>query len=164
VGALIGAITLAARQSVLGLGRVIPLTASLFGAALIAFAGSRQFWLSLLLLVITGFGFMQQMAASNTVLQTIAEDKKRGRVMSFYSMAFQGMAPFGSLIAGAAASRIGAPHTLTIGGGICLCGAGWFATQLPVLRALVRPIYIQIGVIPEVASGIQTASLLQQKP
>jgi MFS family permease len=102
------------------------------------------------------------MAASNTILQTIVEDKKRGRVMSFYSIAFQGVAPFGSLIAGAAASRIGAPLTLMIGGAICIAGAGLFASQLPVLRRLIRPIYIRMGVIPEVATGIQAASLLQE--
>jgi hypothetical protein len=85
-------------------------------------------------------------------------------VMSFYSMAFQGVAPFGSLIAGAAASRIGAPHTLMIGGIICVCGAGLFALQMPSLRQLVRPIYAQIGIIPEVARGIHTASVLQEPP
>jgi MFS family permease len=164
VGALIGAVSLAARRSVLGLGRVIPLTAAGFGASLIAFSSSRMLWLSLLLLVVTGFCFMQQMASSNTILQTITEDKKRGRVMSFYAMAFQGVAPFGSLIAGAAASRIGAPHTLMIGGAICIVGAALFALQLPVLRQAVRPIYTLIGIIPEVASGISTASALQEPP
>ncbi len=164
VGALIGAISLAARKSVLGLGRVIPMTAGAFGAALIVFAASRQLWLSLPLLVVTGFSFMQQMASSNTILQTIVEDKKRGRVMSFYSMAFQGMAPFGSLIAGASASRIGAPYTLMIGGGVCILGAALFASQLPRIRQLVRPIYVRIGVIPELARGIHAASVLQEPP
>ncbi|MFZ3262812.1 MAG: MFS transporter [Terriglobales bacterium] len=164
VGALIGAVTLAARKSVLGLGRVIPMTAAGFGASLIVFAASRQIWLSLLLLVITGFCFMQNLASSNTILQTIVENKKRGRVMSFYGMAFQGVAPFGSLIGGAVASRIGAPHTLMIGGAICVCGAGVFALQLPTLRRLIRPIYIQIGIIPELAKGIHTASVLQEPP
>ncbi len=163
VGALIGAVRLAARRTVLGLGRVIPMTAAGFGASLIAFSLSRYQWLSMLLLVVTGFCFMQQMAASNTILQTIVEDKKRGRVMSFYSMAFQGVAPFGSLIAGEAASRIGAPLTLAIGGAICIGGAALFASQLPVLRRLVRPIYMKIGIIPEVATGIQAASSLQQQ-
>jgi MFS family permease len=107
---------------------------------------------------------MQQMASSNTILQTIAEDKKRGRVMSFYSMAFQGMAPFGSLIAGFSASRIGAPYTLTIGGTVCICGAAVFAWQLPALRQMVRPIYVEIGILPELATGIQAASALQQPP
>jgi MFS family permease len=164
VGALIGALRLAARKSVLGLGRLIPMTAAGFGAALIAFAASRHLWLSLLLLVVTGFCFMQQMASSNTILQTIAEDKKRGRVMSFYSMAFQGMAPFGSLIAGVSASRIGAPYTLMIGGTVCICGAAVFAWQLPALRQMVRPIYVEIGILPELATGIQAASALQQPP
>ena len=164
VGALIGAVRLAARPSVLGLGRVIPMTAAGFGAGLIAFACSRHLWLSLLLMVVTGFSFMQQMASSNTILQTIAEDKKRGRVMSFYAMAFQGMAPFGSLTAGAIASRIGAPHTLMIGGSICICGAALFARQLPAIRQLVRPIYAQIGIIPELAAGINAASVLQEPP
>ena len=164
VGALSGAIRLAGRKSVLGLGRVIPMTAAGFGAGLVAFAASRQLWLSLLLLVATGFCFMQQMASSNTILQTIAEDKKRGRVMSFFSMAIQGMAPFGSLIAGTAASRIGAPHTMMIGGALCICGAVLFALQLPTLRKLVRPIYADIGIIPELATGIQAASALQEPP
>jgi len=164
VGALGGAVRLAARRTVLGLGRVIPMTAGAFGAGLIVFAASRQLWLSLLLLVVTGFGFMQQMAASNTILQTIVEDKKRGRVMSFYSMAFQGLAPFGSLIAGATASRIGAPYTLMIGGATCVAGAALFASQLGRIREAIRPIYIQIGVIPEVARGIQAASVLQEPP
>jgi MFS family permease len=164
VGALIGAVSLAARQSVLGLGRVIPMTAAGFGAGLIAFAASERLWLSLLLLVATGFCFMQQMASSNTILQTIVDDEKRGRVMSFYSMALQGVAPFGSLIAGAAASRIGAPHTLMIGGAICVGGAALFALQLPTLRRLIRPIYVRIGVIPELAAGIHAASVFQQPP
>jgi predicted MFS family arabinose efflux permease len=164
VGALAGAVSLAARRSVLGLGRLIPITAAAFGASLIAFAASRQLWLSLLLLVVTGFAFMQQMASSNTILQTISEDQKRGRVMSFYSMAFQGVAPFGSLIAGAVANRMGAPHTLMLGGAICIVGAALFAWQLPVVRELVRPIYVEMGIIPELAAGINTASVLQEPP
>jgi MFS family permease len=164
VGALTGAVRLAARRSVLGLGSKIAMTAAGFGAGLIAFSFSRELWLSLLLLVVTGFCFMQQMASSNTILQTITEDSKRGRVMSFYSIAFQGVAPFGSLAAGAVASRIGAPHTLMIGGAICICGSGWFAMQLPEIRKVVRPIYVGIGIIPEVATGINTASVLQQPP
>ncbi len=163
LGALTGAVRLAARRSVLGLGRVIPITAFGFGASLVAFAMARVQWLSLSLLVITGYCFMQQMAASNTILQTIVENTKRGRVMSFYSMAIQGMAPFGSLIAGIAASRIGAPRTLMIGGAICVGGAALFASQLPTLRKVIRPIYVQIGIIPEVAAGIGAASALQQQ-
>ena len=163
VGALIGAFRLAARQTVLGLGRLLPITAAGFGASLVAFAASHQIWLSLALLVVTGYCFMQQMASSNTILQTIAENEKRGRVMSFYSMSFQGVAPFGSLIAGAAANLIGAPYTLMIGGAICVVGAGLFAMELPTIRELIRPIYAQKGIIPEVARGIQAASAMQQQ-
>jgi MFS family permease len=163
VGALIGALVLAARRTVLGLGRLIAVTAAGFGASLVAFSLSRELWLSCLLLVVTGYCFMQQMASSNTILQTVVENQKRGRVMSFYSIAFQGVAPFGSLAAGTAASRIGAPHTVIIGGAICVCGAALFMLQLPTLRRLVRPIYIQIGIIPEVASGINAASVLEQQ-
>lgn len=164
IGALIGAVRLAARKTVLGLGRLLPITAAGFGASLIAFAASHQIWLSLVLLVVTGYCFMQQMASSNTILQTIAEDDMRGRVMSFYAMSFQGIAPFGSLIAGAAANRIGAPYTLMIGGAICVLGAGLFALQLPTIRRLIRPIYAEKGIIPEVARGIQAVSAIQQPP
>ena len=161
VGALAGAITLAARRTVLGLGRVVTMTAAGFGVGLIGFATSHWLWLSMLWLVLTGFCFMQQMASSNTILQTIVEDKKRGRVMSFYSMAIQGVAPFGSLVAGASASRIGAPYTLMIGGAICVAGAGLFAWQLPSLRKLIRPIYVRMGIIPEVATGLHAAAIIQ---
>jgi MFS family permease len=164
VGALIGALLLAARKSVLGLGKFIPLMAGAFGAGLIAFSFSRALWLSLLLMIVTGLGFMVQMAASNTVLQTIVEEDKRGRVMSFYTMAFMGTAPFGSLLAGSVADRIGAPHTLLIGGLGCIIGALWFATSLPALRRDVRPIYVKIGILPEMAAGIQNTSELSVPP
>jgi MFS family permease len=164
VGALISAAWLAARKSVLGLGRVIPAMACVFGGALIAFSFSHRLWLSLLLMVVTGFGMMQQMAASNTVLQTISDEDKRGRVMSFYSMAFQGMAPFGSLSAGILASRIGAPYTLAMGGVGCIAGGLWFIGKLPQIRALVRPIYGRLGILPEIAEGMQAATALQVPP
>jgi MFS family permease len=170
VGALLGAVHLASRRSVLGLGRVIPWTAALFGAGLIGFALSRALWLSLLLLVVTGLGFMVQMAASNTLLQTLVEDDKRGRVMSFYTMAFMGTAPFGSLLAGSLAHRFGAPATL-VGGGIgCLLGALGFASRLPTLRERVVPIYTRLGILPEVppisplTAGIQSATELSVPP
>jgi MFS family permease len=163
VGALIGALALATRRSVVGLGRVVALTAAGFGVGLFAFSNSRWMLLSLPLMMVTGFCMMTQMASSNTILQTIVDEDKRGRVMSFYSMAFQGTAPFGSLIAGAAASRIGAPRTLMIGGGLCVVGAMWFSTQLPKIRAIVRPIYRQLGIIPEVAEGIQAAVVLERE-
>ena len=164
VGALLGAMFLAARRSVLGLGKFIPLMAGVFGAGLIAFSFSRVLWLSLALMVVTGLGFMVQMAASNTVLQTIVDEDKRGRVMSFYTMAFMGTAPFGSLLAGEVAERIGAPHTLLLGGIGCILGALWFARSLPALRRDVRPIYVKIGILPEIATGIQQSTELSIPP
>ncbi len=158
IGALTGAMYLASRRSVLGLGKTIPLAASIFGVGLIVFSLSRASWLSYSLMLVTGLGMMVHMASSNTVLQTIVEDDKRGRVMSFYAMAFMGTAPFGSLLAGGLASSIGAPHTLMIGGAFCILGSLMFASKLSSLREMVRPIYAKIGIIPEVASGIQTAT------
>jgi MFS family permease len=164
VGALVSAVSLALRRTIVGLGRMIMLAAGLFGVALIAFSLSHLFWLSMLIIPLTGFGMMQQMAASNTILQTIVHDEKRGRVMAFYSMSFQGMAPFGSLLAGAAAARVGAPATLIFGGALCVLGAIWFARELPAIRHAVRPIYRQLGILPELATGVQQASALQTPP
>jgi MFS family permease len=164
VGALSGAMFLAARKSVLGLGKFIPATAGLFGAGLIAFSFSRMIWLSVLMMVVTGLGFMIQMAVSNTLIQTLVDEDKRGRVMSFYTMAFMGTAPFGSLLAGALAERIGAPNTLILGGLGCIAGAIWFAISLPALRQYVRPIYIKKGILPEVRSGVMNTSELSVPP
>jgi MFS family permease len=164
VGALAGAVTLALRHSVLGLGKRIYVSAAIFGGSLIAFALSRSLWLSLVVLPLTGFGMMQQLASSNTILQTIVENEKRGRVMAFYSMAFMGMAPFGSLLAGWLAARIGAPETLVFGGALCIAGSIWFARELPGIRALVRPIYRKLGILPELAIGVQHASAMQTPP
>jgi MFS family permease len=160
IGALAGALYLASRKSVLGLGKLIPLAAGCFGAGLVGFSLSRYFWLSLALMLITGFGMIVQMAASNTILQTIVDDDKRGRVMSFYTMAFVGITPLGSLLEGFAASLMGAPATLFAGGLICVLGAAVFARQLPVLRKAVRPIYVKMGIIPEIAAGLHTATEL----
>jgi MFS family permease len=154
-GALIGAIYLASRKSVLGLGRMITIAASLFGTGLIAFSLSRIFWLSVLFLFVIGFGMISQMASSNTVLQTIVEDDKRGRIMSFYAMAFMGTMPFGSFLSGSLASRIGTPKTLLIGGLICILGSIMFARQLPKLRPLVRSIYVKKGIISEETLGFE---------
>jgi MFS family permease len=164
VGALGGAMFLATRKNVLGLGRVVPLASAIFGTGLIALGLSRFLWLSLLLMLFVGGAMMTQMASSNTILQTIVQDDKRGRVMSFYSMAFLGMAPFGSLLAGALAHRIGAPRTVMISGTICIAGAAWFGSQLGAIRDVVRPIYRTLGIIPEIAGGIQSASALQTPP
>ena len=157
-GALTGGLWLASRRSVLGLGRIISLAATAFGAGLVAFSFSRQLWLSLVCLTIGGCGFMVQMAGSNTILQTIVDDDKRGRVMSLFVMAFIGTAPFGSLLAGSVSHEIGVPHTLLISGISCIAGAFWFYRQLPEIRNAVRPIYRRLGILPEIATGIDTAS------
>ena len=164
VGALIGAMFLAARKTVLGLGKFIPLMAGTFGVGLVAVSFTRVIWLALVLMVVTGLGFMVQMAVSNTVLQTIVDEDKRGRVMSFYTMAFMGTAPFGSLLAGLVAERLGVPHTLMFGGIGCIVGALWFARSLPALRRDVRPIYVKIGILPEVAAGMQQSTELSVPP
>ena len=148
VGALISALALAARKNVRGLIRMIAIAASVFGIGLIGFGLSRVFWLSMVTVLIAGMGMMQGMAASNTIIQTLVSEDKRGRVMSYYTMAFVGMAPFGSLLAGTMASAIGAPLTVIINGSVVLLGAAWFLTQLPALRRTVRPIYQEMGIIP----------------
>ena len=160
VGALMGGIYLASRRNVLGLEKIIPLSASVFGLGLITFSLSRVFLLSSILMVVTGLGMMLQMASSNTIIQTVVDDDKRGRVMSIYAMAFLGTAPFGSFLAGSMASVLGAPNTLIIGGIFCVLGAIIFARKLPELSKLVRPIYVRLGIIPEVAKGIQSATEL----
>jgi MFS family permease len=147
VGALAGAIFLASRRSVLGLGRMVIIASSLFGIGLIGFSFSRLFWLSMAMMVPTGFGMMVQMTSTNTLLQTIVDEDKRGRVMSFYAMAFMGMVPFGSLFAGSLASAIGAPGTTMIGGILCIFGSVLFAKKLPSLRKMVHPIYAEKGII-----------------
>jgi MFS family permease len=148
LGALAGALYLASRNSVLGLGRAMVVATIAFGIGLVAFSLSRFLWLSLLLLPVVGGGMMVETASTNTILQTIVEERMRGRVMSFYTMAFLGTAPLGSLIAGIAADRIGAPKTILLGGLACVAAGTWFALRLPSLRAILRPIYVQKGILP----------------
>jgi MFS family permease len=140
-GALLGALYLAGRRSTAGLGQLIPAAGGVFGLGLMAFAFSRVMWLSIVLMVITGFGSMVQVASSNTLLQTIVEDEKRGRVMSFFLMAYFGTTPFGSLIAGSLSDRFSAPITLALGGACCVVGSIWFATTLSSIEHQIRPTY-----------------------
>jgi MFS family permease len=154
LGALLSALSLAARKHVRGLVRMIPIAAAVFGLGLIGFGLSHIFWLSMLTVFIAGAGMMQGMAASNTVIQTIVTDDKRGRVMSYYTMAFMGMAPFGSLLAGSMAQAVGAPLTVMLNGSVVLVGAVWFLTRLPALRRQIRPIYREMGILPA-EEGIQ---------
>ena len=162
VGALVSALSLAARRSVRGLIRMIPVAAGVFGLGLIGFGLSHVFWLSMLTVLVAGMGMMQGMAASNTIIQTLTDEDKRGRVMSYYTMAFMGMATFGSLLAGTLAHAIpptpmglvgkmplaGAQWTVILNGVAVVLGAAWFVTRLPALRRVVRPIYQEMGIIP----------------
>lgn len=158
LGAFAAALSLALRTSVLGLGRVIFLSAACYGIGQITFSLSSQLWLSLPILVVTGGCMMLHMAASNTLIQTIVEEDKRGRVMSLYTMAFLGVGPLGSLLGGTLAAQIGAPATVRVSGTLCVIGALLFGWHLPHLRTLVRPIYEQAGILPKPAPVVPVAT------
>ncbi|QNI34591.1 MFS transporter [Alloacidobacterium dinghuense] len=147
VGALISALSLVVRKSVRGLTKMIPIAAAIFGIGLVSFGLSHSQWLSLLLMLVTGFGMMQGMTASNTIIQTLVPEDKRGRVMSYYTVAFVGMAPFGSLLAGALGHAIGSQRTVMLSGVACILGAIWFWSRLKVIRKEMRPIYEQLGIV-----------------
>ncbi|MEG4483780.1 MFS transporter [Microcoleus sp. D2_18a_B4] len=149
VGAFAGAIYLISRKSIVGLGKLIAMSPAIMGFGLIGFGLSRVLWLSLIMMLFVGFGFIIQFAGGNTFLQTIVEDDKRGRVMSIYTMAFFGVTPFGNLVAGGLANYIGAPNTVIIGGIICVLGSIVFTKQLPALKKFVRPLYQKMGLIPQ---------------
>lgn len=152
VGALVGAIYLSTRRSVLGLGKIIAVSPAIMGSGLIVFSLSRFLWLSLLMMVVVGVGFILQFASSNTIVQTVVDDDKRGRVMSIYTMSFFGMVPLGNLFAGSLANHIGAPYTLAIGGIFCIVGSLLFYRELPVLRRAILPVYDKLGITPKVHS------------
>jgi len=158
VGALAGALYLAQRESVVGLGRIIMWASAVFGVGLVIFSLTTSLWPAFLVLAIAGCGFMIHLAATNTILQTIVEERLRGRVMSFYTMAFFGTVPIGSLLGGIMAEHYGATRTVLVSGIICLAGSAWFAYKLPAIRAVIRPIYRERGIItvPAVDTGAKT--------
>ncbi|NDK57700.1 MFS transporter [Pontibacter sp. BT213] len=164
VGSLAGALFLAQRKSVIGLGKVIIYTMLLFSVALIAFSFSKTLYISLLLMLFTGFGMIVSMASCNTLLQTIVDEDKRGRVMSLYATAFMGMAPIGSMLAGAVAEMIGVNYTLAACGLLCAISIVPFALNLSRLRQMVEPIYQRLGIVPTIATGLQAASNLTAPP
>jgi len=125
---------------------MVQIAAAMLGVALILFGLSHVLWLSLVLMVFVGFGLMQTASASNTIIQSLVTEDKRARVMSYYTMAFFGAAPFGSLLAGVLAERIGAPHTVFVTGAFCVAGSLWFSIELPKVSAVMRPIYERMGV------------------
>jgi MFS family permease len=151
-GALISSVLLAVRKSVVGLIDVIPIASTIFGAGLILLGLSHYEWLSVVVMAAAGFGMLQQMAASNTVIQTITTEDKRARVMSYYTMAFIGVTPFGSLLAGILASRIGAPRTVIVTGACCILGSLWYAAQLKTMRRDVQPVFRELGILPREGS------------
>jgi len=148
IGALVSALSLAIRKSVLGLTRMLQIAAAMLGSALLLVGISRTLWVSLAPMSFVGFGLMQSAAVSNTIIQSLVPEDKRARVMSYYTMAFFGAAPFGSLLAGALAHRMGAPHTLILTGAFCLAGSLWFTLELPKVKAVMRPIYQEMGLLP----------------
>lgn len=164
IGALMGALFLASRKNVMKLVKWIAIASGIFGIALILFSFSRVIIISAALMVCMGFGIMVQMASSNTILQTIVDDDKRGRVMGFYTLAFMGMAPFGSLIAGCLAKVITAPYTLAISGLSCIAAAIFFAYKLPALKAMIHPICAAEGVFAERVVSIGSEAQIAAPP
>ncbi len=163
-GALIGAVYLLNKKTVLGLGRLIAGAASLFGVSLILFSFSHIFIFSVIIMLFAGLSNMLIIASTNTLLQTIVEEDKRGRVMSLYTMAFRGMSPFGNLLTGSLAGFIGTEFALASGGIVSLISGLLFLSRLPYLRNFVHPIYAKLGIIQEVATGVQQASSLSSPP
>ena len=159
LGALGGAASLMLRRHIRGLGRWVAVSSIGFGVSLIAFSFSRSLWLSALLLVPAGFFVMVEMAASNTLVQSMIPDRLRGRVMAVYSMMFMGMAPIGALIAGALAAPLGAPETVAIGGSVCIAGGLIFGAGLPRLRGPARELIVTqqlaAGAPPDEATPLQ---------
>lgn len=147
IGALVSAISLAIRKSVVGLERMLQIATATLGCSLILFGLSHTLWLSLVLMVFVGFGLMQCASASNTIIQSLVPEDKRARAMSYYTMAFFGGAPFGSLLAGTLAHHIGAPHTVMITGAFCVAGALWFTLDLPKVNAIMQPMYREMGLV-----------------
>lgn len=158
VGAFAGTMYLAWRRSVLGLGKVIAIANAGLGLGMIAFAASHKLWISMPVLVLTGGSMVVQMAACNTVLQTIVDDDKRGRVMSIFSMCFMGITPFGSILGGYMATYLGPSRTIAIAGAVCVVAGGYFGAKLAALRPLVLPIYAKKGILPEVAEAVQSTA------
>jgi MFS family permease len=163
VGALVAVLYLAIRSSVRGLGRVMAVSCALFGAALMAFSFSHWKVLSMTLLTVVGFGAVVQIIGANTLVQTLVDDDKRGRVMSFHTLCFMGMGPFGNLLIGGLAGALGAPTAVLLGGCGCLLAAAAFATALPRLGRAVHPVYVKMGIVTEpVPNGALRGDLSQE--
>lgn len=149
IGALVCAVRLVLRQTIVGLGKTIAAAVVAFGGGVVLLGLSRSLWLSMALMAVTGYGLMYQVVATNTIVQTIVDDDKRGRVMSFYTIALLGSAPIGSLFGGLLAARIGVEATFMAAGAACVLTAAWFWRQLPAIRAAARSRYVELGLITE---------------
>jgi MFS family permease len=158
-GAVLGALYMASRKDVLGLDKLLPRAAGIFGLSLVAFGFARVPWVALPLLALVGGGFMVQMAATNTLIQTLVTEDLRGRVMAFYTMAFLGTAPLGSLLAGTVAARAGTSITITGGGIICSLGAVVFALRLPRIREAGRKVFLERGIMVAVETDANAHSV-----
>jgi MFS family permease len=149
IGALICAVRLVLRKTVEGLVRLIAIAVTTFGVGCVFLGVSHVLWMSMALMAVTGYGLMHKIVGSNTMVQTLVDDDKRGRVMSFYTIALLGSAPIGSLLSGSLAARMGVQATLVVSGGASVLAALWFWRQLPMIRAAIRPRYAEFGIIRE---------------
>ena len=163
-GAFSSALALAMRKSIKGLTRTLQASVALLGVGLILFGLSHILWLSLILMVVVGFGLIQAAAVCNTIIQSLVPDDKRARVMGYYTMAFFGAAPFGSLMAGALAQHIGAPETVMLTGSLCIVGAAWFTLQLPKIRPAMREAYREKELADQRAAELPSRSVLGATP
>jgi len=146
-GALMGAIYLASRRTVIGMGKIIAINTILFGICMFGISFIKELWISMVISFVTGFCIIATIACINTLIQTLAEENKRGRVMSFYAMALLGMNPIGSLLAGIMATAIGISYTLLICGIILILFGAWFTITLPSMRPYVYPIFVEKGIV-----------------
>lgn len=160
VGAITAALFLASQKNVTRLSKIILASMCIFALGAIIFSISRTLWFSMIMMTLAGFGLMSLIVALNTLLQSIVDDSKRGRIMSLYTMSFIGMAPFGGLLVGTAAHSIGAPMTVQLCGALCLVAAVIFSRKLPQISKLIKPVYVHKGIIPAVADAIGTVSTL----
>jgi MFS family permease len=162
IGAFASALSLAVRKSVVGLTHMLQIAAAVLGGALILFGLSHTLWLSLVLMVFAGFGLIQGASVSNTIIQSLVTEDKRARVMSYYTMAFFGASPFGSLLAGVLAHHIGAPTTVMITGAFCVAGSLWFTLEMPKIKRVMRPIYEEMGLLPARQCEIEVISDVEE--
>ena len=158
IGAVVSGLSLAARKSVVGLTRMLQVSSAMLGVGLMLFGISHSLWSSLILMAVVGFGLMQCGSVSNTIIQILVPEEKRARVMSYYTMAFFGTAPFGSLFSGTLAHWIGAPYTVVVTGSCCVAGSIWFTTELPKIRTVMKPIYQQMGLLAKTAATEHTGA------